>query len=205
MLGQYHTFGRASYGAKLSLVAERRRLPVLQSPKEPDAKREGDGGGEDISIEERPPWHWVGFGAVAIFATWLPGAFAAQKIGEHIIKSRFGGSEAEVAQHLFDLPRDQLLLLFLPLALLHLAALALGSTAGGYLVGRFGSGTTIREPALAGGVVAFMAVMLTVGRGGVASALTTGVVILLVAVGFAALGGKKGLKKKERSAPVAGA
>lgn len=187
-------------------MAERRRLPVLQPPKEPDAKKEGEGGAEDLSIEERPPWHWVGFGAVAIFATWLPGAFLAQKIGEHVVRSRFGNaSEAEVAQQLFELPKDQLFLLFLPLALLHLAALAIGSAAGGYLVGRFGSGTTLREPMLAGGVVALMAITLTIGRGGVVSAIATGAIVLLVAVGFAALGGKKGLKKKDKAAPVAGA
>lgn len=187
-------------------MAERRRLPVIQSSKEPDEKKPDDGAADENAIEERPPWHWVGFGAVAIFATWLPGAFLAQKIGEHLVRSRFGGaSEEEVGQRLMELPRDQVVMIFLPLALMHLAALAIGSAAGGYVVGRFGSGTTLREPALSGGVVAFMAIMLTIGRGGIVSALATGAIVLAIAVGFAALGGKRGLKKKDRSTPIAGA
>ncbi|MEZ4313179.1 MAG: hypothetical protein R3F14_34605 [Polyangiaceae bacterium] len=62
----------------------KRRLPVLQprepSPREPHAK-EGDDLGElgllDRSLpgdeeDNRPPWHWIGFGAAATFFAWLP-------------------------------------------------------------------------------------------------------------------------------------
>ncbi|MBS2013234.1 MAG: hypothetical protein JST00_10125 [Deltaproteobacteria bacterium] len=190
-------------------MAERRRLPVLQSskpPPSPDAKSDGGGAGDggDDAIEKRPPWHWVGFGAVGIFATWLPAAFLAQKTGELLVRRRFGDvTEEELTRHLASLPKDDVMMVFLPLALLHLGALFVGAISGGYLVGRFGSGTTVREPMLAGGVVALMAMVLTLGRGGVASSLVTGSVVFLAAVGGAALGGKYGLKKKDKAAPVA--
>ena len=169
-----------------------------------DGKGDGDTELDENAIEKRPPWHWVGFGAVAIFATWLPGAALAQKTGEHLVARRVVDlTQAELTQRLAELPKNELLMVIVPLALLHLLALAVGAAAGGYLVGRFGSGTTVREPMLAGGVVALMAITLTVGSGALASALVTGSAIFLVAVGCAALGGKRGLKKKDKSAPVA--
>lgn len=180
-------------------MSERRRLPVLQS-----APSKGPGDDDPDAIDERPPWHWVGFGAVAIFATWLPLAYVAQSLGERAVKARFEGVDPEeVVRRINAMSTGEHLRLFGPLAAMHVLALGLGALAGGYLVGRFGSGTTVREPALAGLVVALMAVVLSMGRSGVSGALLSGVVIVLVAVGGAALGGKRGLAKKDKGAPVA--
>ncbi len=183
-------------------MAERRRLPVVQSAP-PPASPSG-ASGDDDSIEDRPPWHWVGFGTVAVFAAWLPLAWVAQSLGERIMKSRLAGiADADVPAHLARLSGGEIFAMFLPMAIFHVIALGLASAAGGYLVGRFGSGTTVREPSLTGGVVALIAIMLTFSRGGGASLAATGAIILLVAVGSAALGGRRGLRKKDKGAPIA--
>src|SRR5579859_1236207 len=59
-------------------VAEKRRLPIIKStPDEP---------GEP----PRPPWHWVGFGAVAIFGAWLPLAYAAEALKRRLFGAYLG-------------------------------------------------------------------------------------------------------------------
>ena len=47
-------------------VEKKRRLPVLKTPSQ-----------EEEEAAARPPWQWVGFGALAIFAVWLPLAYLA--------------------------------------------------------------------------------------------------------------------------------
>jgi hypothetical protein len=123
----------------------------------------------------RPPWQWVGFGAVAIFVVWLPLAFVAG-----VVASRLGGmAEAPVAS-------------FLVLA----AGLAIGAVAGGFVVGRWGTaGVGVRESALAGLTAALVATALSLGSpGALAGALPT----IVVAVGFSTLGGWLGTRPKMR-------
>lgn len=138
----------------------KRRLPVLKTP-----------GAEGADEPPRPPWQWVGFGAVAIFVVWTPLAALAGFAGR-----RFSGLESAVV--------------------LNLGLFALGSVlaalAGGFLVGRWGApGVGVREAALAGLAAALVASVLAWMQAGLS--LGPLVTVLLLVPG-AALGGRLGLK-----------
>lgn len=140
----------------------KRRLPVLKSP---------PAGEEDEP--PRPPWQWVGFGALGIFVVWLPLAWLATlgalRMGE--------GDVSPVARAA-------------PFAI----SLVLAATAGGYLVGRWGAaGVGVREAALAGLSAALVATVLSWGAAGISvGALVT----VVLAVPPAALGGRLGMKRR---------
>jgi len=153
-------------GARLRLVDTKRRLPLLKTP--------ADGGGED-DAPERPPWQWVGFGALAIFVVWLPLAFLAA-----LAATRLGGVEGSPVFAVAVLA----------------SALAIAALAGGLLVGRWGApGVGVREASLAGLSTALVASALAWGTPGAwAGGLTT----IAVAVPCAALGGWLGLRRRPR-------
>ncbi len=139
----------------------KRRLPVLKAQTDSDPQ------------EERPPWQWVGFGALGIFVVWLPLAYLAE-----LVVVRLGGlDQAPLAR-----------------AGIFAASLAAASLAGGYLVGRWGTrGVGLREAALAGLAAAIIATALAWGAVGFsAGALVT----VALATPPAALGGWLGLKKR---------
>ncbi|HEY1696768.1 MAG TPA: hypothetical protein VGG39_31625 [Polyangiaceae bacterium] len=141
----------------------KRRLPVLKtaSPEEEEAAN-------------RPPWQWIGFGAVGIFAAWLPLAYVAG-----LAAARIGleGGARPVAVGVMA------------------ASLAVASMAGGFLVGRWGAhGVGVREAALAGLAAALIAAGLSLGAPG---ALVGAAVCVIVAVPFAAIGGRLGLRRRE--------
>ena len=140
----------------------KRRLPVVQ-PKLED---------ED---EPRPAWHWVGFGAVAIFIAWLPLAWVAQAIGQRLYDASSARARAYAA-----------------LVVPQILALALASTAGGFLVTRFGKGTRARDAAFAGACVGFLALGLTFASSGFSLAAF---IVPLLATAFAGLGGRLGLRR----------
>jgi hypothetical protein len=143
-------------------VEPKRRLPVLKtaSPEEEEAA-------------SRPPWQWIGFGAVGIFAVWLPLAYVAG-----LAAARIGLEGAARSVSLAVLA----------------ASLALASTAGGFLVGRWGAhGVGVREAALAGLAAALIAGGLALGAPG---AIVGVFVCVVVAVPFAALGGRLGLRRR---------
>jgi hypothetical protein len=144
-------------------VETKRRLPVLKVPS-------ADG---DDEATARPPWQWVGFGALAIFVVWLPLAFFAAYFA-----SRLDAAGASPVG---------------PVAVLA-AGLAVAALAGGFLVGRWGAaGVGVREAALAGLAAAIIASALAFGApGSLWGALAT----VVVAVPFAALGGKLGLGRR---------
>jgi hypothetical protein len=144
-------------------VDTKRRLPVLEAAPE-DA---------DAGATARPPWQWVGFGALAIFVVWLPLAFLSAWIASSLTAS--GASPVATV-------------------LVLAAGLAMASLAGGFLVGRWGAaGVGVREAALAGLASAIISSALAFGAPGAAwGALTT----VVVAVPFAALGGKLGLGRR---------
>jgi tRNA-(ms[2]io[6]A)-hydroxylase len=147
-------------------VDTKRRLPVLNAP----------ANGED-DAPTRPPWQWVGFGTLAIFAAWLPLAFAAAWLASRL--------DADGSSHVTSV-------------VILGAGLGLAALAGGFLVGRWGApGVGVREAALAGLATALIASALAFGApGAVWGALTT----VLVAVPFAALGGRLGVVRRRRSA-----
>lgn len=165
-------------------MAERRRLPVLSNDPPPEAP-EGE--------EERPPWHWAGFGVVAIFAGWLPlsyigGAISKQLMAEVTTEALAQAGAAERAK------------LMLMIALPTIVGLAIAAFGGGFIVGRFGTGPGARVGAVAGGVTAIIAIAL-------ARTLLTPTVLVIsllivgvIAAGFAAWGGRVGERRRPRRA-----
>src|SRR4051812_10222875 len=108
--GGYHSARRDGVASTtLHLVAARRRLPGIQSVP-PKAKGDDENGGsppdDDDAVETRPPWHWVGFGTVAIFAGWLPLAYVAQAVVARVLAQRFGeaASATTIAFSLATMP-----------------------------------------------------------------------------------------------------
>jgi tRNA-(ms[2]io[6]A)-hydroxylase len=154
---------------------KKRRLPVVQ------AKSEDEG-------EPRPAWHWVGFGAVAIFVAWLPLAYAAESIGRRLVVAKLGAGEAKLS----ELSRSERLGALAMIALPQAAALALAAAAGGFLVTRFGQGTRTRDAAFAGLCVGLLALGLTFAQAGASLAA---LVVPLLATGGAALGGRLGARR----------
>jgi tRNA-(ms[2]io[6]A)-hydroxylase len=166
------------------MADSKRRLPVLKNP-EPN---------ED---DERPPWHWVGFGSIAIFAAWLPLAYLATAAQARIV-SRF--AEASSPEAIADAiqraaPQDVARLRFAILLLLALP-LAAGALGGGFVVGRWSRSAGVREAALAGLATALMTCALS-WRIGVSWAAFAGV---FLAIPVAALGGWLGTRARVRSA-----
>jgi hypothetical protein len=144
----------------------KRRLPLLKST----------GTAQDADAEPpRPPWQWVGFGALAIFCVWLPLAWLSALATVRLSQIARGPAAA-----LYTL-------------LVSSAGLALAALAGGYLVGRWGTpGVGVREAALAGALAALVATLLAWSSGVSPGALLT----VAIAVPSAALGGRLGLRRR---------
>lgn len=179
---------------------------IQSAPPAPSGKKDGgddDAPEDDLTIEARPPWHWVGFGTVAIFAAWLPLAYAAQAAVARVLANRFGAAATaqEIGTALGTMPAGERARLMALLAVPNVLALGLASFAGGYLVGRFGSGTGTREAASAGAMTALVALGLSFGAGGAGgmAAVVTSIVTVLISVGFAAWGGRTGLRKRSKT------
>jgi tRNA-(ms[2]io[6]A)-hydroxylase len=171
-------------------MAERRRLPVLSNsppPSPPEPEEE----------EARPPWHWVFFGTVAIFAAWLPLAYVAGALSARVMKARFG---ADASRDAIDLAlgamsESERASLMIKVALPGMLALALAAFGGGFVVGRFGSGTRVREAALSGAVTALVAAILA-WTGPSLAAVVGAAVTFAVAIGFSAWGGRLGIARR---------
>jgi tRNA-(ms[2]io[6]A)-hydroxylase len=171
-------------------MAERRRLPVIQTR------------GTDEEGEDRPPWHWIGFGTVAIFAAWLPLAYLAGVVARHAVEPYIGAASSEseyLARYAALAPGDRFRLAaiqWIP----HALAFAIAAFAGGFLVGRFGKGTRPREAAAAGAATALVALTIAAG-GGIGSVAAGAVMVVVVgalAVAFAAWGGRLGVARRPR-------
>lgn len=174
-------------------MSKRRHLPIL--------KAEPEGPAQDVEDDEkRPPWHWVGFGTIAIFAAWLPLAYAAQAVVVRVMTREFGATAtpAEISEKLAAASSAERVRITAILALPNALSFALASFAGGYLVGRFGPKAGGREAAFSGAVTALLAVVIAWGGLSIGYLLTA-LVIVLVGVGFAAWGGRVGSAKREKS------
>lgn len=176
---------------------------MIQSapPPEKTGGDDGKGTGDDDEVSERPPWQWVGFGTIATFALWLPLVYAAEAFRHQLFVSKFGANAA----------REDIELAFATMSGMerfrwtametapHVLAFGVSAYAGGFLVGRWGTGTGPKEAALSGVVTALIAdvvawrVVAEGGWGGFLSML----VPLVLAVLFAWLGGRQGAKKKK--------
>lgn len=150
--------------------------------------------------EERPPWHWVGFGTVGIFGAWLPLMALAQKLSDSLILRAVGqvGSAEDAARSLANASAQDRLRVGLMLAVPHAVALALAAMIGGYLVGRFGKGLGPREAAISGVALGLVIGGLTFGVVGVTGFLAP----LAIAIPFAGVGGALGRRKARALAPA---
>jgi hypothetical protein len=151
----------------------KRRLPMLKS------------GAAEEDTPPRPRWQWVVFGALAIVTVWVPataiaGAFATRlaiRAGEHPVDA---GVRIEVAT-----------------VSAYALALAVGATAGGYMMGRWGAAVSgVREAALAG----LVASVVAAGASWSALGPTPGALaVVVLTVPVAALGGMLGLRQRARA------
>lgn len=174
-------------------VAERRRLPVLSSP-----PPEPGGASSDDDAEPRPPWHWVGFGVVAIFAAWLPLAYLGASASSRVMNARFGAdaSKDQIEVALAAMTAAERAKLMTTVALPSIFGLAVAAFGGGFVVGRFGDKTGVREAAISGAITGALATALA-WSGPTLSTLVAAFVTIAVATGFAALGGKTGTRRRE--------
>ncbi len=139
-------------------VEKKRRLPVLNAP----PPSTGGGGGEEDD-DARPPWHWIGFGTVAVFATWVPLSYVAELVRARAMVAWIGSPQTPegTAEAIASLGPDARAKLGLVLFFTHGTALALAAFAGGMLVGRYaGASAGVREAALAGLMAAVVAAVL---------------------------------------------
>lgn len=179
----------ALYGAPLRRhglgVDNKRRLPVLKQESAPSAEE-----------PERPPWHWVGFGTVAIFAVWLPFAYVAELVRQRATAAWIGrpDSPEDAARAIAALSAEGRVKLGLVIFVTHGGALFVAALAGGLLVGRYGgAGVGVREAALAGLMAALIAVLLS--WSGIS---WVPLVAVAIATLGAALGGSRGAKRRAK-------
>jgi tRNA-(ms[2]io[6]A)-hydroxylase len=160
----------------------KRRLPVIS----PQGQEEG---------EARPPWQWVGFGTVAIFAAWLPLAYLAELVRRRVTFAWLGDAQTpeDAARALAALAPADRAKLGVSMFLVHGAGLAIAAFAGGYLVGRWGGAAGAREAALAGLAAALIASVL--GWSGIS---WVPLVTIALAALFAWLGGRRGIARRAR-------
>jgi tRNA-(ms[2]io[6]A)-hydroxylase len=169
----------------------KRRLPVLKSEAPPDE-------------DERPPWHWVGFGTLAIFAAWLPLAYLATAAETRIV-SRFAeaSSPEAIADAIAHASPHDVARLKLAIVLLIALPLALGAFGGGFIVGRWSRRAGVREAALSGLATSILTCALSwgsLGGGAPATAvLLTSAALTIVAVAMAALGGWYGAQARAKA------
>lgn len=179
--------------AYVTAVAEKRKLPVIQS-REPKPTSDDLAAG-DPEPEDRPPWHWVGFGTVGIFGAWLPLMGVAQWASNQLLARTFGTTiSADGMRMLANMEPAVRARVGMYLAVPHALALGLASVAGGFLVGRYSKGLGGREASIAGVALAIIVGGLTFGAVGVAGFFTT----LMLAVPFAGLGGYLGKKQANK-------
>lgn len=182
----------------------RRHLPVLNDAKPPSPP-------SDEPVDDRPAWHWIGFGTVAIFAAWLPLAYVAQLVTKGLVARLFAvasspsteasdlaGPEA-IARALDAMSPAERALRMTVLALPNALAFALAAFGGGYLVGRFARHGGPREAAFSGACAAFVAVVIAWG-GFTLVYVATAVFVVVLAVAFAALGGRAGRVGSKKAA-----
>jgi hypothetical protein len=128
----------------------------------------------------RPPWQWVGFGALAIVTAWVPLAALGTALAEPL---------AERAE-------DSAAAVLLVFVAAYAAVLGLGAAMGGYLVGRWGArGVGLREAALAGVLAAIVAVGVTWSAFGPSAGA---LLVIPLATALAAAGGRWGLRSRGR-------
>ena len=152
----------------------KRRLPVLQTRDDPPE-------------EERPPWHWIGLGAVATFLAWLPLAALAETVTRRLVTiDDARGAPAPAG---------------LWLVAAHALAFFAAGFLGGLLVGRAGGKAGRREATLSGAAAGGLAWLIAAAQGTPGGALVWGLLLLIITL-LGALaghaGGRAGLRWRNR-------
>lgn len=187
-------------------MAEPRRLPVLQnrapSSTEQDAK-EPPLNGPDETEHTGPAWHWSLFGAVLIFSILLPLTMVAGTISQSLLAPMIPGTDPQQIQDfLAKADSDTLLKIRVAQVAPQLTAFALAAFIGGGLVGRFGGTAGAKEGAVAGLVVASSAWALTAATAGLAATWMIWAPLASIGAGFAYLGARFGLKRRQAAKPI---
>lgn len=171
---------------------KKRHLPVVSTPPV-NAEAEP----EESAVTKA--WQWVAFGAVLVFAAWLPLAVVAQKVSDALVARALGAAATreEIAARVATMHGGALASLEAALAVPHAVALALAASTGGFVMARFG-GSSARAAALAGAVVGLVASALAIASSAASWALA---VVVALASAFAALGGALGRARARRARP----
>jgi hypothetical protein len=142
------------------------------------------------------------FGAVAIFAAWLPLAYVAGAASARVMASRFGAdtSKDAIEVALTAMSASERARVLAAVALPNILGLALAAFGGGTIVGRFGTKTGAREAAVSGAITALIASALA-WAGLTASSFIAAGVTFAVAIGFAGWGGRFGGTRRDRTFP----
>lgn len=135
---------------------------------------------------------------MAIFAAWLPLAYVAAAIASRVMAAKFGpdASKDAIELALSTMTSGERSRLMATVALPSVVGLALAAFGGGVVVGRFGSGTGPREAAWSGAITALFASAMAWSGPTAASFVALGVTFV-VAVGFAAWGGRFGAARRK--------
>lgn len=172
-------------------VAEKRRLPVIssQEPSTPDGEGESD----------RPEWQWVGFGVVAMFASWLPLAAGAGMFARRVAESMIGASldAADTQAKIAALDAFSQRKLMASFVAPHVVALALSGVFAGFVIGKFGHPAERggRAASVAAGIVCAVAGLLAVRD---LSSLVALLAVAVVAVLSARAGATWGARRRKQ-------
>lgn len=157
-----------------------RKLPVLQNAAaEPE--------------DDRPPWQWVGFGTVALFAAWMPLAVLAQWVASRLSRLPKSASPEEALAAWQALAGADRAREIAAMVVPHALALGVASLAAGFLVGRFGQRTRAREGVSAGAMAGLIAVVLTFAESGLS---WPPLVALVLAASLGGLGARAGVRAR---------
>lgn len=138
----------------------KKSLPVLGSRAPAGEADEPNGIEPSILI-------WTSVGIVFAFATWLPLAYLAAKLGASSIPELHGASSAdELARRIAAMPEASRAAMQLRVALFQLLALLISHAAAGAVVARFGVSTTLRAWTLVGLATTLLTVILATVAGG---------------------------------------
>jgi len=178
-------------GAHSTVVATKRRLPVVQAPAEPEGP-------------PRPPWQWAVLAVGLIVLGWLVLALVTSPLSNVILRRHVGpwGSPDELAARIRDAAPSVLAQVTLENALLQGLVLALACFLAGMVVGTWGPRRGVAESAGAGAFVSTGVVAMASMTGGLSSSdassvLVWGIPILVpLASGAAALGAWRGSRTK---------
>jgi hypothetical protein len=168
----------------------KKRLPVLKSTPE-----------DEQGEEPRPPWHWVGFGVAATFASCVPLSYAAEAATQRLLAGYVGAASTahEVADAMAALSSADRTKVWIISVGLRAAPLVVSSLFGGYVVGRWGGDNAgMREATIAGAATALFVCVLAFAAVGFAAWWTPALVLVLTTPA-AAWGGGIGLRRRKKA------